>query len=45
MKIAKTFKLDKDVAETLAVHAKVTGRTQTQLVERAINRCYGKEKS
>ena len=44
MKIAQTFKLSKEVAEVLACKAATTGRTKTQLVERAIMRAYGKEK-
>ena len=44
MKITATFRLGKQVTERLAVHSRITGRTKTQIVERAILRYCGKEK-
>jgi hypothetical protein len=43
--VIKMFRLNPHVAEVLNDHADKTNKTQTHLVERAILRCYGKEKS
>jgi predicted DNA-binding protein len=43
-KVPQTFKLSAEVAERLAVHSRITGRTKTQIVERAILRYCGNGK-
>jgi len=39
----QTFLLSHEAIEALKNHAKATGRKKSQLVERAILRCYGKD--
>ena len=41
MKTNKTYLLSKEATDALDEKAKATGRKKSQLVERAILRCYG----